>query len=90
MIIEQWLDDVFVWSSENGNITIDIPFGWDTPKKRGGTGDSPLTEWKRKHRKELQEFKKLSGDKFTLIEWRQEKKKVSILNQYYLSRNYHK
>lgn len=75
MVIEKWLDGVFIWSSENGNITIEIPFGWYTPKKWGGKGDSQLTEWKRKHQKELKEFKKLTGDKFTLKEWRKEREK---------------
>lgn len=77
MVIEKWLDGVFIWSSENGNITIEIPFGWFTPKKNGGKGDSPLTEWKRKHHKELVEFKKLTGDKFTLKKWRTEMRKTS-------------
>jgi hypothetical protein len=89
LIIEKWFDDVFVWSSENGNITVEIPFGWYTPRKNGGTGDSPLTQWKNKHRKELNEFKRLSGDKNTLKQWRKEKKKESILKEYHIYKRWY-
>jgi len=55
---------------------------------RGGSGDSQLTQWKKKHQKELDEFRKLSGDKFTLRQWRKEKKKESILNLYHISKKW--
>lgn len=54
------IDVVFVWESNNGVLTIEIPFGWDTPRKRGGTGDSPLTKWKKLHREKLDELRNLS------------------------------
>jgi hypothetical protein len=75
LIIEKWLDDVFVWSSEHGNLTLEIPFGWYTPKKWNQRGPSKLTLWKRKHRKELHEFKLLTGTGETSRKWMDEKQK---------------
>jgi len=76
LIIGKWIDDVFVCSSENGNVTLEVPVGWITPKlpwHRGPSGGpSPLTLWKRKHHKELENFKKLTGDEITLKNWRAE------------------
>ena len=72
MIIEKWIDDVFVWSSENGSIKLEIPAGWNTPRRYNVNRDSKLTIWKKKHHKELSEFKKLTGDKLTQKKWRED------------------
>jgi len=55
---------VFVWESNNGKLTIQIPHGWNTPRRYGGSGDSPLTKWKKEHRQELNELRKLSLIKY--------------------------
>jgi hypothetical protein len=76
--IEKWVDEVFIWSSENGNLTLEVPAGWYTPKRHGHDGKAPLREWKKKHQKELAEFKKLTGDRLILNEWRKEQQNKKL------------
>jgi hypothetical protein len=54
------IDDVFIWESNNGVLTLEVPFGWDTPRKWCRTGDSRLTKWKKTHQQELDEMRNLS------------------------------
>ena len=54
------IDGVFVWESNNGILTVEIPFGWHTPSRWKQGGKSPLSEWKQVHRKELDELRKMS------------------------------
>jgi len=61
LVIEKWIDDVFIWSSENGKLTIEIPSGWYT--RGSGFKFIPtckLALWKKKHQKQLNDLKKLS------------------------------
>lgn len=75
MVIEKWLDGVFIWSSENGNLTVEIPYGWYTPRRHGMRGRSPYMIWKKKHRQELKALKSLTGNKSTSKKWMSEKQK---------------
>ena len=75
LVIEKWIDEVFVWSSEHGNLTLEIPFGWYTPKKWNQRGPSKLTLWKRKHHKELSELKLLTGTGLDSRKWMAVKQK---------------
>jgi len=73
LIVEKRIDDVFVWSSENGSLTIEIPYGWRARDKYFKFAPNcELAKWKRKHRAELNELRKMSGDKSTLKQWREE------------------
>lgn len=54
------IDEIFVWESNNGVLTLEVPFGWETPRRWGKRGDSRLTQWKRKHQQELDEMRNLS------------------------------
>jgi hypothetical protein len=54
------IDEIFVWESNNGVLTLEVPFGWYTPRRWGKKGDSQLTQWKRKHQQELDEMRNLS------------------------------
>lgn len=76
MIIEKWIDDVFIWSSENGNLTLEIPSGWITPRRYNINRDSNLTKWKKLHHKDLEDLKKLSGNEKTLKNWREDQQKI--------------
>ena len=61
MVIEKWIDDVFIWSSEDKKLTIDIPYGWRARDSKGKfLPNCELAKWKRKHQKELNDLKKLS------------------------------
>lgn len=89
MIIGKWIDDVFVVSSENGNLTLDIPSYWRT--RDGNFKFIPncrYARWKRKHRKEIAELKKLSGNKITLKEWRTDQQNELIEWKKELVKNY--
>lgn len=76
MIIGKWIDDVFVHSSENGNLTLEVPMGWYTPRRRNINKDSNLTKWKKRHHKELEHLKKLTGNDETLKNWRADQQKI--------------
>jgi len=90
LIIGKWIDEVFVVSSENGNLTLEVPFGWNTPNLpwNGGSGPSKLTQWKKLHHKELEDFKKLTGNDLTLKNWREDQQKI-LNKQKVKQMNYH-
>ena len=52
---------VFVWESNDGKLTIEIPYGW---RARDGymkfLPNCELSQWKKEHREELNELRKLS------------------------------
>ena len=55
------IDGVFIWESNNGVLTIKIPSGWYS--RESGfkfIPTSKLPQWKKQHRKELDELRKLS------------------------------
>ena len=55
------IDGVFIWESNNGVLTIEIPSGWYS--RESGfkfIPTSKLPQWKKQHRKELDELRKLS------------------------------